>query len=50
MLDVLARLSAPLVRVVSLLTGVTAEEEPRADVIRYDSLRALLAEEAPHVH
>lgn len=49
-LNVLARLNAPLVQVVSFVTGLVLGEEPRADVLRYDSLRALIAEEVPHVH
>jgi transposase len=49
-LNVLARLNAPLVQVISLVTALALGEEPRADVLRYDSLRVLLSEEMPHVH
>ena len=49
-LNVLARLNAPLVQMVSLVTALVLDEEPRADVLRYDSLRALICEETPHVH
>lgn len=49
-LNVLARLNAPLVNLVSTVTALALGEEPRADVLRYDSLRALLSEEATHVH
>ena len=49
-LNVLARLSAPLTQVMTLVTALALDEEPKADVLRYDSLRALLSEEAAHVH
>ena len=34
----------------TLVTALALDEEPKADVLRYDSLRALLSEEAAHVH
>jgi hypothetical protein len=33
-----------------MVTALALGEEPRADVLRYDSLRVLLSEEMPHVH
>ena len=49
-LNVLARLSAPLVRVANIMTELTLNEEPQADPNRYDALRAAITAEAGHVH
>lgn len=49
-LNVLARLSSPAVRVVSIMTELTLNEEPQADPNRYDALRAAITAEASHVH
>jgi len=49
-LNVLARLSSPLVRVVSIMTQLILNDEPQANLDRYDSLRAAMREEPIHVH
>jgi hypothetical protein len=46
-LNVLARLNAPLPSTDTVVTALTLQHEPQANVDRYDGLRSM---EACHVH
>ena len=48
-LNVLARLQSPVVTLTPVETSLTLNEEPEANVHRYDHLRSQTAEEVNHV-
>lgn len=49
-LNVVARLSAPVLPADSVVTALTLRQEPQANVDRYDALRPITTEETCHVH